>query len=280
MGKNLSPQKTGDLLPIQNVYESTHAFETTPVTNLINGEGMSGLANKDDTHQSNSTGQNMWLTTSGKKDTINLIFDFHGTYPIAEMWIWNFNQYHPKYPNLLRRGLKNIKVHYSIDKKNWKELVGKGYPYQLALADGRDDQKATNLNDGENSPIKFENVLARYVQISIAAIPGDGNWEKSEIGDDLFGLSQVRFYVGKGLAAVPSQQWTDMFHHKEGWSGADGIYSIPFNGYDNFEKAEDKKTIFVFGDTFIGKVDEASNYRLESKMIATKKEKTIQFYYK
>lgn len=259
---NLSPQQSGDLLPVQQVYESSNACHRTPVNNLVNGKGMS-----NDTHQSSSNGDYMWLTDGEEEDSISLTFDFYGTYPISEMWIWNYNQSHPNFPNILKRGLKNIRVYYSLDKNNWKELKGVGCPYQLAKADGNSDLKATNLNDGNNSPIKFDNVLARYVQISFEATPGVGNWEENEKGDTLFGLSQVRFYVGKGLAAVPNQEWTELFQRTKGWTGADGIYSIPFNGYDNPGKAKDTKTVFVFGDTFIGEVDEASNRRLESEMI-------------
>lgn len=267
MEKILAPQKRGDLIPVKKVYESGQTFQKTPVENLINGKGMSGRDSKKDTHVSNKTGENMWLTSGEDLDTIDLIFDFHGTYPIEEMWVWNYNQNHSEYPDLLKRGLKNIKVFYSLDQHHWTELKGEGYPYQLAKADNDDALEATNLNDGKNSPIKFDHVLARFVKISFETTPGVGNWDDREVGQAYFGLSQVRFYVGKGLAAVPSEAWTNMFHRKKGWTGSDGIYSIPFNGYDHPGKAEDTKTIFVFGDTFIGEVDEATNYRLESNMI-------------
>ncbi|NQU50418.1 MAG: DUF4185 domain-containing protein [Planctomycetes bacterium] len=50
-------------------------------------------------------------------------------------------------------------------------------------------------------------------------------------------------------------EWDAMFDRTSGWTGADGIYSIPFNGDDNFGSATNTRTLFVFSDTFIGDVN-------------------------
>jgi hypothetical protein len=53
--------------------------------------------------------------------------------------------------------------------------------------------------------------------------------------------------------AEPAKAWTAMFRRSEGWTGADGIFS--------FHDSEQKKTYFVFSDTWIGSVDWASGQR-------------------
>ncbi len=261
--KGYSPSKCGDFIPVQNVYENGSTFHRMDVSNLINTSGSSGKINKSDTHHNSSSGKDMWLTYETSGD-IHLIFDLGATYPLGEMWVWNYNQNHLYYSNLFRRGVKEIKIDYSLDQNNWTELRGEGYPYRLAMADGSKKLQATNLDDGIHSPIKFNHCLARYVRLSVEATPGIGNWGGYDGNEPLYGLSHIRFYAGTGLAAIPSKNWTDLFHQTKGWSGADGIYSIPFNGDKEFSK---DKTIFIFGDTFIGTVDEATNNRLESQMI-------------
>lgn len=47
--------------------------------------------------------------------------------------------------------------------------------------------------------------------------------------------------------------WENLFKRSSGWSGADGIYSVPLNGLDAPGSVV-PQTMFVFGDTFIGHV--------------------------
>tara|TARA_Y100000590_G_scaffold470699_1_gene667972 strand:+ start:12097 stop:14022 length:1926 start_codon:yes stop_codon:yes gene_type:complete len=53
-------------------------------------------------------------------------------------------------------------------------------------------------------------------------------------------------------------EWSSLFQRYEGWSGADGIYSIPLSG----SEVESNKTLIVFSDTFIGSVDSITNERI------------------
>src|SRR5690606_30508892 len=85
--------------------------------------------------------------------------------------------------------------------------------------------------------------------------------------NDILDTIVIRIYAGKGLAVEPASDWTDLFHRKVGWSGADGIYSIPFNGCEKQGEAQNTKTIFIFGDTFIGTVDPTTNHRISPKML-------------
>lgn len=47
-------------------------------------------------------------------------------------------------------------------------------------------------------------------------------------------------------------EWTQLFHRKSGWIGADGIYSIPLSGNEQGGGADSSKTLLVFSDTIYG----------------------------
>ncbi len=51
-----------------------------------------------------------------------------------------------------------------------------------------------------------------------------------------------------------ARAWDSLFDRSSGWTGADGIYSIPLSGVDAPGMAAGTKTLFVFSDTFIGDV--------------------------
>ncbi len=89
-----------------------------------------------------------------------------------------------------------------------------------------------------------------------------------------FSLSLPR-YLGFGLVLVSICQsqsvtkadaWTQLFTRTEGWTGADGIFSIPLSGYEGPDRASQGKTLFLFSDTFIGQVD-ATGARKNARMI-------------
>lgn len=84
---------------------------------------------------------------------------------------------------------------------------------------------------------------ARYVRL-LGASPAD-----------------VKFVAGAGFAAEPADEWTAMFRRRQGWTGGDGIYSIPVSGNEAHGTAASTKTLFVFGDTFIGGVDSVTEQR-------------------
>lgn len=51
-------------------------------------------------------------------------------------------------------------------------------------------------------------------------------------------------------------EWTRLFDRRFGWTGADGIYSIPLDGNEMYRNHPNRRTAFVFSDTFIGRVDQ------------------------
>ncbi len=58
------------------------------------------------------------------------------------------------------------------------------------------------------------------------------------------------------FSAESAPEWDALFYRTSGWTGSDATYSIPLSGYDAPNSPSDQKSLFVFGDTFIGEVDE------------------------
>lgn len=79
-----------------------------------------------------------------------------------------------------------------------------------------------------------------------AAIPGSRNAAQGQINsaDPLKPLS---------FTAEAAPEWTAMMERTSGWFGADGIFSIPLDGKEE-QGVTDKKTLFIFSDTYIGEV--------------------------
>jgi hypothetical protein len=55
------------------------------------------------------------------------------------------------------------------------------------------------------------------------------------------------------FTAEPAPEWTALMERTSGWFGADGIFSIPLDGKEE-QGVADKKTLFIFSDTYIGEV--------------------------
>lgn len=60
-------------------------------------------------------------------------------------------------------------------------------------------------------------------------------------------------------SAVPAPEWTELFDRTSGWTGADGVFSIPLSGDERPCAGIRARTWFTFGDTFVGEVHERGN---------------------
>ncbi|MCI8360542.1 MAG: hypothetical protein HFE86_04290, partial [Clostridiales bacterium] len=173
---------TGVTAQAGNVYDEHNTPEK-----VVNGAGMSGQNSVFDLHDDHGNGNTMWHTKAGPGEDAWIIFDLGRVQAIGQMWIWNMNQ-----RGNADRGLKKVKIEYrSSHDEDWTALQGTGegeYDFTLAKASGQPDQPATNLLDGR--PVEM-NLDARYVRITAAPQPGEGNY-----GSDYYGLSEVRFTAG------------------------------------------------------------------------------------
>ena len=55
------------------------------------------------------------------------------------------------------------------------------------------------------------------------------------------------------FSSEPAPQWTALMERTSGWFAADGIFTIPLDGREE-QQVDDKKTLFIFSDTYIGEV--------------------------
>lgn len=60
-------------------------------------------------------------------------------------------------------------------------------------------------------------------------------------------------------SAVAAPDWTALFDApyglNDGWSGADGVYTVPMNGDERFGSGHGGKTLILFSDSFVGRTN-------------------------
>lgn len=68
----------------------------------------------------------------------------------------------------------------------------------------------------------------------------------------------IEIFMGLGYVAYKNHEFEKLFIRKSYWTGADGIYSFNLEKKEDYNQQDDK-TLFVFGDTFMGFVNEQGN---------------------
>jgi hypothetical protein len=88
-----------------------------------------------------------------------------------------------------------------------------------------------------------------FLPLSIALILSCCNQKSvSNVTNSLTEVSKPLTFTSE-----PSPEWTALMERTSGWFGADGIFSIPLDGIED-QQNKDKKTLFIFSDTYIGEV--------------------------
>ncbi len=206
--------------------------------NFVNGTGLSDIYSNTATHD--NMPEHMYTQ---KASAIDFLLDLKGEYPVSEVVLWNYND-----PEHLDYGLKNFRIKISDDCTTWKTIGN----YTLEKADGS-DALAPSLT------IDFENVQTHYIQIEIM----------SNHGGDRVGLSEVSAFLGTGWYCDEVPDYSALLSRYQGWSGADGIYTVNLDGQDynyNRDKSE-QNTFFLFSDTIISSVDPLTDLRSNVSMI-------------
>ena len=110
-------------------------------------------------------------------------------------------------------------------------------------------------------------VLTVIAPLGELARPEGGDWraapDSATVGEGDFALPDA------GLELRTRDDWTRLFERREGWLGADGIFSIPLDGRDQFGDATaESRTFFTFADTTIGHADDMFlQFRLGWRMV-------------
>lgn len=103
-------------------------------------------------------------------------------------------------------------------------------------------------------------------------------------------LSSATFAESPKMIAKSATEWTELFNRTEGWIGGDGIFSANLDGSirEGIETRPNQRTLFVFSDTLVGRVDlktgRQSNVRMPNHSFAlldgNKPDKDrIEFFY-
>ena len=240
----------------------------------LNNQGMSDLTSASATH--NNVPSDMWLSNediSASYYTVNM----DGTYPISSVTIWNYND-----PANLGAGVKDFKIYYTrelpcainnktnsegkvesqtfdFSKGSWTALEINGQnTFTLPQGDGSDKLSGFTLT--------FDEVIeAQHIKI----VP------VSTYGGSGVGLSEVRFFAGKGWGIEPARLWTGLLSTSgsfpysgtaygtddRGWIYADGVYSYHMTGAQKQGSLTEDSVIFItFEDTAYGNMYNYKNW--------------------
>ena len=163
-------------------YSKSGTYARSP-ENTVSDEGLSGYGGM--MHVMDTNCDAMWLSERDVGD-LYLAFDFGSCIRLGYMCVWNFNQ-----PDGFGAGIKKARIEYSLDGENW-QLFSEAV---FAQATGKANMRATNLNDGKNSPVNFNGLSARYIRLMPDTKTGEGCWGKYVEGQIRYGLSKVRFFL-------------------------------------------------------------------------------------
>lgn len=205
---------------------------------LFNGSGLSDFRSPEATHD--NLPEHMY---SQKATAIDFLMDLKGEYPLSKLVLWNYND-----PAHLDYGLKKFRLKVSEDNNTWR-TVG---TYTMEQADGSQALKPSLVIDFT------EEVRCHYVQIEIL----------SSYGGERVGLSEVSAFLGSGWYCDEVPDYTALLSQYNGWTGADGIYTVNLDGkdYDDSRDPGEQKTFFVFSDTIVSNVDPITKIRSDVSM--------------
>lgn len=230
--------------PLGATAGSVYNMDRQNPNNVVNGAGMSGMDSLQDNHNNEGSALSMWHTTNNPGKNAWIEVDLGEVYELNEMWIWNMNQ-----ESNMTRGLKNVKIEYSEDAEEWKalkpeesikfsEATIEGYPFQFTKASGNETISATNLNDGNNTPVRFDGEKVRYVKITAAPDAGIGSW-----GDTYFGLSELRFTKKFNVDKTSLQELVDDHKEKENIGYTDESWVAFLEALDSAEKVLERTNV-------------------------------------
>ncbi|WP_312372573.1 discoidin domain-containing protein [Lachnoclostridium sp.] len=206
--------------------------------NFLNGTGLSDFRAENATHDNNPN--HMYAQDASE---FNFTVDLKGQYPISKIVLWNYND-----KESLDCGLEKFRLKISDDNTTWKAIG----TYTVDKGDGS-EALSPSLT------IEFDETLrGRYLQLEIL----------SNYGGDKVGLSEVSVFLGSGWYCDTEPDYSALLSNYEGWTGADGVYTVNLDGkdYDYDRDLAEQKTFFIFSDTIVSDVDPISKTRSNVSM--------------
>jgi hypothetical protein len=97
-------------------------------------------------------------------------------------------------------------------------------------------------------------ILPFALLASVLVVAGCDAAHPSVASSDAPDAAAILSALGHGVTVETAPEWTALFDRDHGWTGADGIFSIPVNGVETPGTAGATRTLFLFNDTAIGDV--------------------------
>ncbi len=214
------------------------------------------------TEQGHSTSPETMFLSELNPKSLFVEFDFNMTVTIGGIDLVNYND-----PKNRTAGIKQFKIYYSRDRRKW--IPVREEPYELSIALGTETQGVSKLTDG--SDIRFPAVYCRWIRLEVCGGVGEGTYGYCNGYEFRFGFSKIRFlYAKNGYFAEAARDWTELFSNYSGWTGSDGIFSVSLDGKENKRgkaQAKNVRTMFTFGDTFLGSVNPVTHLRRRADFV-------------
>lgn len=217
----------GDPLPITRVWAS-HLWQGSTENAELIYESTSDLSNT----------LTRWVFDH-EDSYLSYVFEMSGTYPIAGLtWLDEKQEKSSiRHDQVVHRAKFHIST--SLDRHDWQSF----------------------------EDMKQKYVLARYIHVRVLEDSLSHVSSKDQSNFSSFANLALYMIAGKGFACEYEARWTACFARNTGWTGSDGIYTISSSGEDVQGSQKQTKTLFIFGDTFIGGVDEKTRARISPAMI-------------
>ena len=116
-------------------------------------------------------------------------------------------------------------------------------------------------------PVTVKNLLEKWVKRFIDDEPSATRYA-NRLEIELLEDQTIEVVLEPGFYAEKDEAFTSLFLKEDLWRGGDGIYSFNLNqGLDGFDAPKSSKTLFVFGDTFVGEINPHTFKRLEPTLM-------------
>ena len=150
---------------------SNYPTANTDVSFLVNNSGLSVADDVTATHSTFGSGPVGWHSQNGVVNDESITLDLHGTYDLAEIYLWQMNQ-----TSALGRGVRQFDLLVSTDG---------GFNYTEVVSD------LTLLQALNNGPIGAQSFALNQSGVTHVRIGIDSSWNGTT--NDYVGLNEVKF---------------------------------------------------------------------------------------